>query len=51
MNLWKQKSSVHYMHFNPGRAGLVERATDWARSSARCFAHGKPVGVPLQWIF
>ena len=40
-----------YMHMNPVNAGLVEKATDWAWSSARFFEEGKPVGVPIQWIF
>ena len=39
------------MHLNPVRAGLVEKAVDWAWSSARYFDSGKSVGVPLEWIF
>ena len=39
------------MHLNPVRAGLVEKATDWAWNSARYFDSGKSVGVPLEWIF
>ncbi|MHC4398281.1 MAG: hypothetical protein ACYTG0_01225 [Planctomycetota bacterium] len=42
---------IDCMHLNPVRAGLVERATDWAWSSARNFEHGKSVGVPLEWVF
>lgn len=53
-NLYSGKKALEkldYMHLNPVRAGLVERATDWAWSSARYFEHGQPVGVPLEWIF
>ncbi len=42
---------LDYMHLNPVRAGLVEKAVDWAWSSARYFDSGKSVGVPLEWIF
>jgi putative transposase len=31
-------SAVRYLHENPVRRGLVERATDWEWSSARCYA-------------
>ncbi len=53
-NLYSEKKAVEkldYMHLNPVRAGLVEKAVDWAWSSARCFDGGKLVGVPLEWIF
>jgi len=53
-NLHSEKKAVEkldYMHFNPVRAGLVGKATDWAWSSARYFEFGEPVGVPLQWVF
>lgn len=36
-----------YMHENPVRAGLVERADDWPFSSARWYLHGRPVGVTI----
>jgi putative transposase len=39
-----------YMHMNPVRAGLVERAIDWPWSSARWYECGTSVGVPLSWI-
>ena len=53
-NLYSQKKATEkldYMHLNPVRAGLVEKAVDWAWSSARYFDSGKSVGVPLEWIF
>jgi len=53
-NLYTEKKAVekfHYMHLNPVRAGLVEKAVDWAWSSARYFDSGESVGVPLEWIF
>ncbi len=53
-NLYSEKKAVEkldYMHLNPVRAGLVEKAVDWPWSSARYFDGGKSVGVPLEWIF
>jgi len=53
-NLFSEKKAeekLTYMHLNPVRAGLVERACDWAWSSARYYEEGTPVGVPLEWIF
>ncbi len=53
-NLYSEKKAVEklqYMHLNPVRAGLVEKATDWVWSSAGYFEHGNSVGVPLEWIF
>ena len=40
-----------YMHLNPVRAGLVEKACDWRWSSARYYEEGVDVGVPIQWVF
>ena len=37
---------VEYIHQNPVRAGLVEKASDYKFSSVRCWA-GKPVDEPL----
>ena len=37
-----------YMHANPVRTGLVETDVDWPWSSARWYAMGLPVGVPLE---
>ena len=36
------KERVHYLHENPVRAGLVERAEDYRYSSVRCW-NGKPL--------
>jgi putative transposase len=46
----KLEEKLNYMHENPVRAGLVERAVDWPWSSARWYAIGQSVGVPIQWI-
>jgi putative transposase len=46
----KLREKVTYMHMNPVRAGLVERDIDWPWSSARWYAFGKSVGVPIHWI-
>ena len=53
-NLYSEKKAAEkldYLHLNPVRAGLVEKAVDRAWSSARYFDSGKSVGVPLEWIF
>ena len=47
----KAREKLDYMHLNPVRAGLVERAVDWRWSSAGFYENGVDVGVPLQWIF
>jgi putative transposase len=39
-----------YMHENPVRAGLVEKAVDWRWSSARWYLERKTVGVPLRLV-
>jgi putative transposase len=41
---------LEYMHLNPVRAGLVEKAEDWRWSSARWHLQHRSVGVPLSWI-
>ena len=46
----KIEEKLKYMHLNPVRAGLVERATDWKWSSARHYEQGRTVGVPISWI-
>jgi putative transposase len=43
----KIEEKLDYMHLNPVRAGLVERAVDWTWSSARWYLQGKPVGLPI----
>ncbi|HUT91003.1 MAG TPA: transposase [Thermoguttaceae bacterium] len=53
-NLFTEKKALEkldYMHLNPVRAGLVQRACDWQWSSARYHEHGEPVGVPMGWVF
>ena len=47
----KAKEKLDYMHLNPVRAGLVERAIDWKWSSARYFELGEECCVPLSWVF
>ena len=46
----KAEEKVQYMHENPMRAGLVQRAVDWPWSSARWYLEHKSVGVPIHWI-
>ncbi|MEX0704611.1 MAG: transposase [Planctomycetales bacterium] len=45
----KAEGKLDYMHLNPVRAGLVERAIDWRWSSARWYLEGRPVGLPIRW--
>lgn len=49
-NIYSEKKieeKLDYMHLNPVRAGLVERAVDWPWSSARWYLEGKTVGRPI----
>ena len=46
----KLDEKLTYMHLNPVRAGLVERAADWPWSSARWYELRKDVGVPIRRI-
>jgi putative transposase len=46
----KLEEKLAYVHLNPVRAGLVAAAVDWPWSSARWYADGRPVGVPLGWV-
>jgi putative transposase len=51
-NIWTRKKieeKLDYMHLNPVRAGLVERAVDWRWSSARWYIERKSVGLPVRW--
>ena len=51
-NVWsraKVEEKLHYMHENPVRAGLVEKAVLWRWSSARWYLEGKSVGLPIRW--
>lgn len=43
----KLREKLDYMHGNPVRAGLAGAPTDWPFSSARWYARGEPVGVPI----
>jgi len=47
----KLREKLNYMHLNPVRAKLAERAVDWKWSSARWYECGKSVGVPLRWVY
>ena len=47
----KAREKLDYMHSNPVRAELVERACDWRWSSAPFYDSGSDVGIPLEWIF
>jgi putative transposase len=46
----KLREKLEYMHLNPVRRGLVERAIDWPWSSARHYELGKSVGIKIEWI-
>ncbi|QDU41298.1 Transposase IS200 like protein [Maioricimonas rarisocia] len=46
----KLEEKLTYMHMNPVRAGLVERAVDWPWSSARWYETRRSVGVPIDWV-
>ena len=39
-----------YIHVNPVKARLVERAEEWRWSSARWHLRHQTVGVPIAWI-
>ena len=49
-NRVKMEQKLTYIHLNPVRRGLVERAVDWKWSSARWYANKQSVGVPIEWI-
>lgn len=46
---FKVLENFDYMHNNPVKAGLVERAVDWRWSSARWYVLQRTVGVPITW--
>jgi REP-associated tyrosine transposase len=46
----KLEEKLIYIHHNPVRAGLVEKACDWRFSSARHYELGKSVGVTITWL-
>ena len=43
----KLEEKLRYMHENPVRRGLVEKAIQWRWSSARHYELGRTVGVPI----
>jgi len=45
----KIEEKLTYMHLNPVRTGLVNRAVDWPYSSARWYEQHKSVGLPIGW--
>jgi putative transposase len=49
-NRSKLEEKLLYMHTNPVRAGLAQKATDWKWSSARWYEWRKSVGVPITWV-
>ncbi len=44
----KLSEKLDYMHLNPVRRGLVQRAVDWKWSSARWYLLQKSVGIPIR---
>lgn len=44
----KLAEKLDYIHLNPVRAGLVEKAIDWPWSSARWHLQRKPAGIPIR---
>lgn len=50
-NVFTEKKLIEkldYMHLNPVRRGLVDRAVDWKWSSARWYLLRRPVGIPIR---
>jgi len=43
----KVEEKLNYIHENPVKAKLVERAVDWPWSSVRFYKLGRSVGVPI----
>ena len=46
----KLREKLDYMHLNPVRAGLVQKAEEWRWSSARWYLLQQTVGVPITWM-
>jgi putative transposase len=46
----KLEEKLDYIHLNPVRAGLVDKAIDWRWSSARKYILNRTVGVPIKWV-
>ena len=49
-NARKVEEKLDYMHLNPTRAGLVQKAVDWQWSSARWYLEHRSVGIPIEWV-
>ncbi|MGZ0167378.1 MAG: REP-associated tyrosine transposase [Planctomycetales bacterium] len=47
----KLEEKLNYIHQNPVRAGLADRAAEWRWSSARHYEDGRTVGVPITWVY
>ena len=47
----KLEEKLTYMHLNPVRVGLTERAVDWRWSSAKWYEEHRSVGVPISWVY
>lgn len=51
-NIWSRKKlaeKLEYIHLNPVRAGIVEKAVEWKWGSARWYEIGKSAGLPINW--
>ena len=46
----KMEEKLTYMHLNPVRKELANKAVDWKWSSARWYDSRESVGVPIEWI-
>jgi putative transposase len=46
----KLHEKLDYMHLNPVRAGLANRAVEWPWSSARYYLENRSVGVAIGWV-
>ncbi|WP_339612400.1 transposase [uncultured Rubinisphaera sp.] len=46
----KLEEKLIYMHLNPVRNELVEKAVDWKWSSARWYEQQRSVGIPIDWV-
>lgn len=49
-NRKKLEEKLNYMHLNPVRSGLVQKAVQWKWSSARWYEKRVSVGVPIDWV-
>jgi putative transposase len=44
----KLTEKLNYIHANPVRLRLVDKPSDWLYSSARYYAAGRTVGIPIE---